>query len=72
MSFFKGISSIVASPFTLVKETAESITNIGDEFESGDFMDGLKATTKVATLGLSGVFEGAVKTCKKISDDFDD
>jgi hypothetical protein len=72
MSFFKGLTSIAASPFTLVKKTAEAIASTPDEFSSDDGIDTFKAALKISTCGLSGIVEGAIKTCEKISDDFDE
>jgi hypothetical protein len=72
MSFLKGITSVAASPFTLVEKTGEALGETADNFKSDDPIDLAKGITKLASCGLSAVPEGAVKTCKKISDDFDE
>ena len=70
MSFLKGITSIAASPFTLIAKTGESIKETFEE-PNDDLTDITKKSIHMASCFITTPVEGAYKTMKKIAEDFD-
>ena len=67
MSIFKAITTIVSTPIRCLEEIGKDLSTLTDPRK--DETDGILS---IATLGVSSVVKGVVKSIKKAGEELDD